>query len=348
MSSRGSLSLIDLAGSENIETMMQLVYLFFTNPNHSRIAFEDWKRQTSKDYIHFSGKIYTRDFYNTLRSITGDMSLPTTFNRKGTPGGTEGFHSIKKTDFDKAFNIYKSFFGDARDFTFIITGDFEIEQILPLAQKYLGNLSASNSRGTKNQARPELGEGPSLQILPNEGNYRMDNFSYGTIFIQQAKDAYDWQEHLRVEALGEVVRQKLWDLRFKKGYGIYSVSGRGQYNADLRRYEVETYLYCQPQDFPKLQKEIERIFSEIKEGIISPSELKPALDLVHYFNFSERAHLVGARIQKLYEHYRFNQPFVEQVKAEEYTRNLTIPDIVEVAREYLKKENFHELVIREK
>lgn len=332
---------------KDLEIMMQLVHLFFTAPNKNVAAFEDWKLQITKSYVA-SGGLNVRDYGNAWRSVTGNRFLPTTLFRKGTPQGTENYKSLEKTDFDKAFEIYKRFFSDAIGFTFLISGNFEVNQVLPLAQKYLGNLPTSYLHWVGSQGEKGAPAGPSSQMIANQGNYEMQNVSYGAHFLQGAEDPFDWQEHMKVEALGEVLRQKLWDLRFKKGYGFYNATARGNYKPELGRYEIRSYLYCQPQEFSELQKEVKRILSDIKTGRISSSELDPALGRLHYFHFSERALRLGVRIHELYKHYRFGLPWVEQSEAEEFTRNLTVDDIVEVANKYLKKENFHELVIREK
>lgn len=332
---------------ENIETMMQLVYLYLTVPNRSREAFEDWKQESTENYLNYPGSLYHDDYNNTLHTITGNKFLKKVYNRRGLPDGTDRYISIEKTDLNTAFDIYTRFFNNAKDFTFLITGNFEVDQILPLAEKYLGNLRTSGSFEYAEASEDGLPEGPSFQIFSNEGNYSMQNYSYGSFYIHEVEDVNDWQEHIKVNALGEVLRQKMWDLRFEKGYGIYGPMGSAQYHPELQRYEIRTYLYCQPKDFAKLQKEVREIFSDIKAGRISTSELRPALEIMHLFNFSDRAHRLGIQVHNLYKHYRFEYPWIDEEKAEEFTMNLTVKDIQEVAQKYLKEENFHELVIRD-
>ncbi|WP_424494112.1 M16 family metallopeptidase [Salinimicrobium sp. GXAS 041] len=331
---------------ENVETMLQLVYLFFKKPNMDELAYEDWKRKRIDWYLDSSGDVYATDFNNARRTVTGDRNLQSSHNRKTLPDGTLNYMSLERTDYKKAHDIYRRFFGDAEGFIFLITGAFEIEELLPLVQKYLGNLPG----GKPCIERQENGslmfpEGPSFQELPNTGNLDMLNISYGTSFIIKPENIYDWKERLKIEVLGEVVRQKLWGLRFKKGYGLYDVSARGLYNFPLQRYEVRTYLFCQPQDFQRLQEEIKQIYSEIRAGKISEEELSRALELVDLFNFSERAMRLGTKIKELYHHYRFDYPWVGLPQMRELTSEVDREDLIEVANKYLKKENFHEFVM---
>lgn len=331
--------------SKNMETIMELIYLFFTRPNENRMAFEDWLGSRKEQYLNFKGSLYVQDYQNNLRLKTGDPFLRTSLNRKSALKGREGYYSSKMTRFEDALDIYKRFFGNAQDFTFLITGEFNSDQILSLAQKYLGNLPTSRNR-IVGKEKDELGVLPKLDTIFQE-DYMMHNISYGTNYIVKTQNNFDWKEHLKVEALGEVIRQKLWNLRFKKGYGIYNANARGTYNLNMQRYEISTYLFCQPKDIDKLQNEISLIVSDIKASRIQPAELDAALDLLYYFRFSHRAHRVGVHLQRMFEHYRFNQPFVEEEKAEDFVKNLTVEDISEVAKKYLKPENLYQLVIKD-
>ncbi|MCX2839104.1 insulinase family protein [Salinimicrobium sp. MT39] len=334
---------------DDLETMMQMVYLYCTSPNRNEMAYEDWKNRKFKTYINPNTNLMVTDFDEAVRSLTGDKSLVSMLGRKAAPGGTRGYKSVAETDFDRAYSIYRNFFGNASGMVFLITGDFEIGQILPLAQKYLGNLPSFKRKKIplKSSELVELPKGPSFQMFLNEGNYKMENISYGTRFIQPALKLGDWQEQIKVAVLGEVVEQKLWHLRYKKGYGLYNVSARGRYNEELKRYEIGTYLYCQPKDFTEIQKEIKQIYSEMKSGSISSKELDPALEMVYYFNFSERAKRTGSLINELYKHYRYEQPWVASQTKQRFLKSLTSTDIMEVARKFLKSENFHEFVIRD-
>lgn len=335
------------ANLENFEAILQLVYLYFTKPNRNKTAYEDWKLNNAKKYLDPSGSLYQEDYANTFRLVTGDKFLRMVNNRKALPGGTDRYRSFEKIQFQKAYEFYNQFFGNAKDFTFMISGNFEVDKIRQMCEKYLGNLPTTSLSLPAEEFEEMSPKSSPIQFFPNEGNYSMENYSYGTFYIQKVEDMNDWREEIKVKVLGEVLRQKIWDLRFKKGYGIYGTSGFASLNPELQRYEFHTYLYCQPSDLANLQKEIRKVYDDLKAGNISSSELKPALKILYLFNFSDRAHGRGVQIRKLYEHYRFNQPWVEEEEAEAFAMNLSVKDVQEVAQRYLKEENFQELVIRD-
>jgi len=334
-----------LAAVEDMETVLQLIYLYFIKPNKNMLAFKDWKTKEYKAYINPTYSLITTDFENKIGEITGDP-----WGKEST-SGTKHFKSIAKTDFDLSYNLYHKIFGNASDFIFLISGDFEINKVLPLVQKYLGNLPDVD-RSKKDffkatEAKP-ISQGASYYLFPSQGNYRVENISYGTRFIENAIDSNDWREQLKVEALGEILRQKLWSLRFERGYALYDVKAAGIYNELLNRYEIISYLDCEPKDFTMIRKELKEIYAELKSGLFSNKELKESLARMHSFYKLQRAKEPKVSSQRLYEHYRYGQPLVNPAEVEHYVQSLKVADIVEVANKYCKKENFYEFVMSDK
>lgn len=336
-----------VAALEDSEVMMQLIYLYFTRPNKDKSAFDFWKKQEYKHYINPSFTPMITDFHNAIRSHTGDNSIGSTLGRK-TFSGTRKYKSIEKTDLDWAYRIYKNIFGNAEDFTFIITGDFDIEQMLPLVQKYLGNLPNSNSSGKTASTKAdvwELPQGPSFTVIPSPGNYKLENTGYEVKYIKEADDGGDWQEQLKIKALARIVTLQLLALRFEKGYGFYDVSTTGKYNAEMKRYEIGSYLFCRPEEFSSIRKEVKQVFSDIKAGSISPEEFESGVGLLYSLHNSKRIMQTREMIGKLYSHYRFNQPWVDPLEAERFVKSITVENIVQVARKYFRDENQLEFVM---
>ena len=58
-------------------------------------------------------------------------------------------NEIEKINLVDISNIYEDRFKDASDFTFSFVGDFEISELKPLIEKYLGSLPSIN-RNEKN------------------------------------------------------------------------------------------------------------------------------------------------------------------------------------------------------
>ncbi|HSD86248.1 MAG TPA: insulinase family protein, partial [Kofleriaceae bacterium] len=114
----------------DLETMMQLVYLRMTSPRKDPQMFGVWKAN------------YTEQITNALRSPEFRYARESTTAlykghlRRKPPEPAD----IQKIDADKAMDFYKSRFSDASDFTFVIVGAVQLDQLKPLVETYLGSL----------------------------------------------------------------------------------------------------------------------------------------------------------------------------------------------------------------
>ena len=57
---------------------------------------------------------------------------------------------LQQINLDKSLKIYKERFANAGDFTFVFDGNFKMDSIRPLLEKYLGSLPSTSK---KEQAR---------------------------------------------------------------------------------------------------------------------------------------------------------------------------------------------------
>jgi zinc protease len=116
---------------EDMETMFQLIYLYFTEPIVDEGAFITVRNRLEEEIkIHESSpeqffwdtiqKVLARDHYRA-QPWTRDM--------------------LAQLDLQKSYAFYRDRFSDAGDFTFFFVGNFDIETIKPLICIYLGGLN---------------------------------------------------------------------------------------------------------------------------------------------------------------------------------------------------------------
>src|SRR5690606_22699370 len=146
------------ADLKDFEKLLQLIYLYFTEPRKDQKAFEDWKLMEKNRYLNAPGNTITNDYEAAMAKFIGDNS--------GASKGVKRFQGISKTNMARAYKIYKALYGNAGDFTFVVSGNYFEGEVLPLLQKYLGNLP--NLLGTEichtnKTKRKRLPEGPLYQ-----------------------------------------------------------------------------------------------------------------------------------------------------------------------------------------
>jgi len=117
----------------DLETMLQMLYLDFTQPRYDETGFEIWKarkllqlKNQEKDPEHI--------FYNTVDNLLYDSHLrgkePTADDLVGTPLAAS----------ETAHTFYKSRFGSANDFHFVFVGNITPKDLQPFIEKYIATL----------------------------------------------------------------------------------------------------------------------------------------------------------------------------------------------------------------
>ena len=199
--------------------MLQVVYIYSSNPRVDSTAFEDWKTNEIFSFHDFKGgDIKNKDLANNIKRILNNTS--------GVSSGTERYKGLDKTYMQRGFDIYRELFGSAKDFTFIISGDFSENSVMPLINKYLSNLPNGKDeiRDIENidniYFKPQ---GPVLVQFKSSGTLDKKNYKYKPLFIIPTKENEDWKERVTAEALGWVLSRKILELRFAKNYSLYRV-----------------------------------------------------------------------------------------------------------------------------
>lgn len=126
------------SNQKDLEVMLQLTYLYFTNPRKSVEDFNSFisKEKSANEHIldnpnaFFSNKFQNLIFNDNIRR------------------GLTTIDKLNQIDLDKSFKIYLERFKDASDFTFIFVGNFDIEKIKPMLETYLGGLPSNGQKET--------------------------------------------------------------------------------------------------------------------------------------------------------------------------------------------------------
>ncbi len=119
---------------DDVEIMFQMIYKYFYEPRIDKEAFTSFVAKQKGLYKNLMSD--PRYFFNDYVGKKKYDNHP----RVGFPS-SEDWANL---DYDKAMELYRERFADASDFTFSFVGNFDEATILPLIQKYLGNLPNIN------------------------------------------------------------------------------------------------------------------------------------------------------------------------------------------------------------
>jgi len=197
------------AAPADLETLFQLVHLYFTAPRADEAAFEAFRAKQRTALVNraqdpnaaLQDALYAALYGDTIRR--GPLTV----------------EAIDTLDLARGFEIYQDRFADAGDFTFTFTGSFDMDEIKSLAQTYLGTLPAAGRVETWQDVAPDLPEGVIKEdVLKGEG----DRSVVQMIFSGPLEPSREAELRLNAVAgvLDIVLREKL---REELG-GVYSSS----------------------------------------------------------------------------------------------------------------------------
>lgn len=322
---------------EEVETLLQLIYLYFSQPRHEKAAFENWAYQEQKMYLNPVVNLDIADINTAMGEFTGDLS--------SRPQGTRRFEGLERTSYERAYRIYQQLLGNAEDFTFLISGDFKMEKLVGLAQQYLGNLPVTGKQVLCAPATgKKLPEGPLHIEVPVSKNYHAKNANYRLQFIHPTKNLSNWRERIKVEALAAVTAERAWRIRYEKGVALYYLNVKGHLNRENSRYELTFRFECNPEDWKLLKAECEQIIQEVKSGSLKEEFFKLGLKRMQkkYSVKAQRRHQEVK--EQLYRKYRFGEEVPPVQVVREYINSLDQEAIMETAKKYFKNSDKYEFV----
>jgi zinc protease len=314
----------------DLETALQLVYLYFTAPRKDSTVFANIIQQavTVTDNRYSDPK---NVFADTVSAVLGNYNIRRT-------GPT--LEKIRQIDLDKSLRIYKERFANAADFTFVFDGNFRTDSIRPLLEKYLGSLPSS---AIKEEAR-------DLQIHIPPGRItaiaRKGKESKATVQLVISGDYHYLPEtNIQLTALSEILQFRMIDrLREKEG-GAYSPNVRVSYNKyPANRYAFTISFGCAPEN-------VEKLIAAAKEEILNLKEKgATALDIMKFSTEDTRQHELNLKDNRFWLNYLSGRYENDEdpsgiLRYPELVRQVTPASVQAAANLYLNENNFIKLVL---
>lgn len=319
---------------EDLETALQLIYLYFTSPNKDILAFEDWKLKANSFYALES--INENDFRTRIRTILGDYTF--------LPEGTKALEGVSKTDMDRALAIFNEIYGNAEDFTFIFTGSFSENKVLALSQKYLGNLPVKpvqkpcNHLTTKHNRLPK----PQKITIPSTEYMQEAKVQLKYISSLTSKDL-NWKEEAKLQLLQYLMNFSIMqEMRFKsEEEGSYNISI--WINRDKSRLfnEVSLQFTSNPEYADMLIKKSKQFITTFKKNPIDAKLLNEYKnELVRFLELEKSEKHSSSISEKIYNYYKHGRPWYSIEEKQVYINSISEEDLRSVTQKLLNVNPF--------
>ena len=236
--SERSESLVGFTNPQDLETALQMVYLYFTKPRKDEEIFKGYITQLKGNLVNRSSDPNSV-FADTVAAVLGNYNV-----RRTGPS----LEKVDQINLDRAYEIFKERFADAGDFTFTFVGNFETEKIKPLLEQYLGSLPAIS----RNDKPRDLGiRTPTGKIEKTVLKGQEPKANVRLVF--SGDYTYNEENNNQLDALAEVLTIKLIErLREDEG-GVYGVGARANYSKYPNGfYTINISFGCGPENVNKL------------------------------------------------------------------------------------------------
>jgi len=318
------------ASPQDLETMLQLVYAYFTAARLDQDAFESYKTKMEAILQNRVNNPMTA-FYDTLNALltqNDPRSIPLTLE------------DLQQMNRSESYSIFKERFADGNDFTFLFVGNFTPDSIKPLIENYLGG----------------------LPVLPSEETWSDDTKDYPTGIHQKNvfkgiepksrvslvfTGPFQWNYRDRVigSLLVNAMSIKLRERIREDKSGTYGVGISGQFaRYPKERYKISISFGADPERVDELKQEVfVQLDSLLNVGLDQDylDKVKESSLRSYETNIRENSYWLSqlkfAYFNDLDPAYILDFP--------ELIKSLTLDDIHKAAKRYFDMDNYVDVVL---
>ena len=244
-----------MAGTSNVKdtkTLLELVYLYFTQPRKDPQAFKNLMEQ-QQEFLTNAHVNPMLAYNDTLHKVAYATNRMASMNKE----------QLKRVNYNRIMHIYKELFANAANFKLILTGNININKLRPLLCQYIATLPSNNTKETIGTYEPKLVDGKKTYIF----HKKQTTPTAITTIVIKGKMEYNNRNELLMDAIGQLLRIVYTEkVREDKG-GTYSVQASG----DLQHHPNDEALLriafqTDPQKYndliPIVYKELEKMATE--------------------------------------------------------------------------------------
>lgn len=233
---------------KDLETMLQLTHLYFTQPRKDTALFKSFVQRNKSQFAMLSA--------NPQAAFIDTMYKTLFMNNPLAPVAVPKSEYYDKINLDRSLAIYRERFGDASGMHFVFVGSFKESDVIPLIEKYIASLPATGKKFSykDNKVRTVSGK---QQLTVNRGKEQKSLI----LAFYAGEIPYSEDLELKTQAMSEVLNIRIIEELREKIQGIY---GGGTF-ASLEKVPYGNYnfvlqLPCGPEKVDTLLKSVKKEF----------------------------------------------------------------------------------------
>ena len=316
---------------KDLETMLQLNYLYFTSTRKDENAFNAYISRL-RNRIKPMRSTPQMIFADTLSKIVSKNS-PRVIT---LPSDAQ----LDQVNQDRAIEIFKERFADASDFTYLMVGNFKVEEVIPLLEKNIGGLPSIKRKETWKDVTPGFPKGLVEVEVPK-------NSEPQSTVAMVWKGDFKWKDKDRqgFNILMNVLSIKCRESMREDQGGVYGVSVNGNSSKLPKpKYSIQSTWGCNPENIKKLSRTVLDEMDKIKKD--GPTEID--LNKVKETMIRERETRQkenGFWLASLQNHYLNGDRLLSLEEYKTFIDSFSGVDIKNIAKKYLNTKSYVQVTL---
>ena len=319
------------ASPEDLETLFQLIYLYFTAPRADSSALAAYQNEQIAFLTNRASTPFGPFQDSLIVALCGDhprCKVPT-------------IEQVQNLDLQNAYRIYQDRFADAGDFTFLFVGNFDLDELQTLAQSYLGTLPTTGRTETWRDMVPDPPGGVVTKTV-KKGQAPQSQVA----LIFRGPFDYDRLSRHRLRSLEGVLDIRLREELRENRAGVYSTTVQSSVSDEPEaEYQLVIVFGCDPERAEELSQAVFEEIEDIKtEGVSADNlaKVKEQQRRERETSLEENSFWLGV-LDFYYS--QEEEDLLDVLRYNEMIESLTAEDIQNAARQYLNEGSYVKAVL---
>ncbi len=313
------------ASPQDLETMFQLIYLYFTASRADSSAYLSYLERM-KDFLANRTADPTTIFSDTINVTLAQHHF------RARPWSVP---MLKEMGLQKSEAIFKDRFADASDFTFFLVGNVSIDSVKQQVRQYLATLPNKK----RNESWRDIGMRTPAGIVKKEVRRGLEKQSYVQITFS-GPFVFNRQNRFELMSVADILRIRLREqIREEKG-GTYGVGvGQSTKQYPVPEYRLTIQFGCNPERVDELIATVFREIERLKNEPVDAEDLNKIkeIDLRTYeTNLKENDYW----LETLYYYYLNHEDPGEILRYPKVVKALSEEALQAAAKRYLPADNY--------
>ena len=316
---------------KDLETMLQLNYLYFTGTRKDENAYNAYLSRM-RNMIKPMRSTPQIIFADTLSKIISENS-PRVI---AVPSEAQ----FDQVNLDRLLAIFRDRFADASDFTYIMVGNFKVDEVIPMLEEYIGGLPSIKRKETWKDVTPGFPKGLTIVDVPK-------NSEPQSTVAMVWKGDFKWKDKYRMgfTMLMNILSIKCRESMREDQGGVYGVSITGSTSKlPVPKYSITSTWGCSPDNIRKLTQTVLDEMSKIKKD----GPTKVDLDKVKETLIRDRETKIkenGFWLSALQNYFLYGDKLLSLEAYKSLVESFSGEDIKAIADKYLNTDSYVQVAL---